>query len=64
MRGIKLKDMQWVAHIEYENHPDSFLTFSTIGCLDIFSAIAHVHRHVQEHWPYEIISISQKKISK
>ncbi len=61
MRNIALKDWMWVVEIEYENHPDSELHIDSMGAENIFLAIARVHDHVKECWPYEIVSIKQVK---
>ena len=60
MRNIALKDSTWVAKIEYKNHPDSTLHIATTDAPDILTAIARVHIHVRDCWPYEIISLEQK----
>ena len=60
MRGIALKDIQWVATIEYEKYQDSELIFSVVDFPTILLAIANVHSHVADHYPYEIISLKQQ----
>lgn len=57
-------DIMWVAHIEYKNHPDSRLKFPAVDYPTILLAVANVHSHCQECWPYEIISLSQEKVSR
>ena len=61
MRGTMLNDWQWVAKIEYKNYPDSSIHISSLDAPDLLTAVARIHRHCQEHWPYEIISIQQVK---
>jgi hypothetical protein len=56
-----LKDLVWIAEIQYKNHPDSELHISATECPDILSAIAKVYAHVRENWPYEIIALRQIK---
>ena len=60
MRNIALKDLTWLARIEYKNHPDSTLHIAAIDAPDILTALAKVCVHVQYCWPYEIISLEQK----
>ena len=60
MRGIALKDIQWVATIEYKEYQDSVLVFSAVVFPTILLAIANVHSHVAERYPYEIISLKQQ----
>lgn len=64
MRGVMLQDWQWVAQVEYGNHPDSRIVISALDCPDILAALAKVHAHVRECWPYEIISLTQEKIKR
>lgn len=60
MRNIALKDLTWMAKIEYKNHPDSMLHIAATDAPDILTALAKVHIHVRDCWPYEIISLEQK----
>jgi len=60
MRGEVLKDITWVAKVEYKNYPDSEIVISAKEAPDILSAIAHINKHVRECWPYEIISLEQR----
>lgn len=60
MRHIMLKDWQWVAKVEYKNHPDSHIYFPATKSPDMLSAIAELHIQLRECWPYEIISLQQE----
>lgn len=64
MRGVKLMDTVWVAHIEYKNHPDTKLHLAAADYPSFLAAAAKVHAHCQEHWPFEIISLSQEVVSR
>lgn len=52
-----LKDMVWVVKINYKNYINGELRFDMLHHLTILDALAKAHRHVQERWPYEIVSI-------
>ncbi|MCK5604725.1 hypothetical protein KAR91_22740 [Candidatus Pacearchaeota archaeon] len=60
MRNIPLKDLTWLAKIEYKNHPDSTVHIAATDAPDILTALARVFVHVRDCWPYEIISLEQK----
>lgn len=60
MRNVALKDLTWLAKIEYKNHPDSMLHIAATDAPDILTALARVYSHVRDCWPYEIISLEQK----
>ena len=64
MRGVRLLDVKWVAEIQYKNYADSKLHFAAIDFPSFLSAAAHVHDHVKDRWPYEIISLEQQKYKK
>jgi len=64
MRGVRLIDWEWVARIEYRDLNDADLHISSIDCPDILSAIARVHRHCREQYPYEIVAIQQNIINR
>jgi len=61
LRNIPLIELEWVATIKYQNYPDSTFRVSAYAAPDILTALGHVQRHVQECWPYEIISLVQRK---
>jgi len=61
MRNSRLMDWEWVAEIQYENHPDSELHIAGTDCPDFLSAAARVVSHVRGCWPYEITSLKQRK---
>jgi hypothetical protein len=60
MRDIALKDLTWVATVEFENYPDSQLYFACIDYPWLLDAVARTHSRIKDRWPYEIISIEQQ----
>lgn len=60
MRNVALKDLTWLAKIEYRNHPDSILHIAATDAPDILAALAKVQVHIRDCWPYEIISLEQQ----
>lgn len=67
LKGIDLLHMVWVVKINYKNYINGELRFDMLHHLTILDALAKAHRHVQERWPYEIVSIElqdDRKIDK
>lgn len=61
MKNVKTKDWEWIAIIQYRDYPDSEYHIAGRNCPNMMSALADVHNHVKEHYPYEIISLLQQK---
>lgn len=65
MKGIMLKDWEWVAKLEYLNGNETELHFDSMQALDMLSAIAHVYRHIGDFPHTEVVSLKQvRKIVK